>query len=563
MAEKNPSTQPARFGVNYWPSHAGPYMWREFDEGAIAADLRALRAAGVQYTRSFLFWPDFMPGPDRVEPAMMERLDRFARLHEEAGLGLHLTLLVGHMSGQNWPPPWMADPSRLYTDPGLLVAQERYLTTVVQAVRSSPALEAYVLTNELPLFTGPAPVEAVQAWASRMVGLVKSLDLRRPVCLGDGAWYVLGDTASGFRPTHAQDVIAPHLYLADTHPARQLAAYGLAMALAARMAHGEGKALWLEEFGATHSVFGEEEVANWARSVVLEARLHGAGHICWWCGFDFPEAMGERPPYSHHPHELSFGMMRSDRSPRPVAAALREATAAPLPPLPRVGLLIPSWVYRTYPFGEPWSALSRRAFLNAYAALRELGYLPQVVLEEDLASQPGPAGAAGSAGPARSPSSGSAQLPPLLVAPSVQRLQAGTWARLEGYPGRVLYSYLHATAVRSHEGAWISAASARRFFGGEVRNRFNLPEPAPRTLVWEGGRLDLPQGPDPFAETPLLVDSGQETSVLGRDEQGRPLWLRAGRRDLLLFPIEALAQDPAPVVAFYRAALPGPPAHGS
>ncbi|BAS26802.1 glycoside hydrolase 5 family protein [Limnochorda pilosa] len=562
MTEQDTSSQLSRLGVNYWPAHAGPYMWREFDEEAIAADLRALRAAGVEYTRSFLFWPDFMPEPDRVEPAMMERLGRFMDLHEEARLGVHLTLLVGHMSGQNWPPPWMPDPSRLYTDPGLLLAQERYLTTVVEAVRPSPALEAYVLTNELPLFTGPAPVEAVQAWSSRMVGLLKRLDPDRSVSLGDGAWYVLGDTASGFRPTHAQDVIAPHLYLADTHPGRQLAAYGLAMAVARRLARDAGKAIWLEEFGATHSVFGEEEVARWARGVVTEARLHGAEQVCWWCGFDFPEAMGERPPYSHHPHELSFGMMRSDRSPRPVAAALREATVAPLPNLRRAGLLIPSWVYRAYPFGEPWGAATRRAFLNAYAALRELGYLPEVVLEDDLGSQPATAGNAGPVVDAGLAAAGPYGLPPILAVPSVQKLQAATWARLEAYPGRVLYSYLHATAVRSHEGAWISAASARRFFGGEARNRFNLPEPAPRGLVWEGGRIDLPKGPDPFSETPLLVRP-KEAAVLGRDDQGRPLWIRAGRRDLLLFPIEALADDLTPVIAFYRAVLRSPPEAGS
>ncbi|MBE3597843.1 MAG: hypothetical protein IMX02_03260 [Limnochordaceae bacterium] len=322
-----------RLGVNYWASYAGPGMWRDFREEAIAADLRALKEAGIEYTRSFLFWPDFMPEPERVEPAMLERLERYMRLNERIGLGVHLTFLVGHMSGQNWPPRWMADPSRLYTDPGLLLAQERYLATIVEAVKGSPALEAYVLTNEVPIFTGPAPAEAVEAWASRMVGLVKRLDPHRPVTLGDGAWYVLGDTASGFRPTCAQDVIAPHLYLAETHPDRQVAAYGMAMAMARRFATRLGKELWLEEFGATHSVFGEEEVAAWARRVVVEARLHRASRICWWCGFDFPDAMRETDPYSHHALELSFGMLRADRTARPggegVAGGHGRAAAAP------------------------------------------------------------------------------------------------------------------------------------------------------------------------------------------------------------------------------------------
>lgn len=542
-----------RLGVNYWPGYAGPGMWTDFREDAIAKDLAALRAAGVEYTRSFVFWPDFMPQPDAVEPAALERLRRFMALHEQAGLSVHLTFLVGHMSGENWPPRWMPQPARLYTDPALLLAQERLIEAVARAVRESPALEAYVMTNELPLFTGPAPSEAVRAWASRMVGLVKALDPGRPVSIGDGAWYVLSGFGGGFRPTLPQDVIAPHLYLADTDPGRQVAAYGLALAMARRLASARGKEVWLEEFGATHSVFGEDEVASWARRVVEEARLHGATRIGWWCGLDFEERLAGVPPYSHHPHELSFGMLRADRSPRPVAAALREAMRAPLPTLPPVGLLVPSYLYRVYPFHERPAAVLQQAMLNAYAALRQLGYLPQVVLEEDLV------GGSATAGQGVAPDLDEIgrradPLPGVLVAPSVQKLLATTWDRLREYPGRVVYSYLHATGVRSHEGAWIPAATARRFFGGEPRNRFNLAERAPRALVWDGGKLDLPPGPDPFAETPLVLDV-REARVLGRDEEGRPLWIRAGQRDMLLYPLEALAEAPSAVATFYRAAL--------
>lgn len=548
-----------RLGVNYWPSYSGPGMWRDFREKEIAADLWALKAAGIEYTRSFLFWPEFMPEPDRVEPVMLERLGRFLRLHEQAGLGVHLTFLVGHMSGQNWPPRWMADPGRLYTDPGLLLAQERYLETVIRAVKGSPALEAYVLTNELPIFTGPAPAEAVRAWASRMYSLVKRLDPERPISIGDGAWYVLGDRVSGFRATHPQDVIAPHLYLAETHPDRQIGAYGLAMAIARRLAAPGGKKVWLEEFGATHSVFGEAEIAAWARRVVEEARLHGVTRICWWCGFDFPDGLRDVPPYSHHALELSFGMMRADRTPRPVAAALREAMEAPLPAVERVGLLVPSYLYQEYPFNERPAGGVQRAMLNAYAALRQLGYLPEVVLEEDLAgveeSSGGEAGAAGAAGGGGGEAGVLREgLPPVLVVPSVQKLLAPTWDRLRSYPGRVIYSYLHATGVRSHEGGWISAADARRFFGGEPHNRFNLAERAPQVLAWDGGQLELPKGPDPFTQTPLVLEV-REAEVKGKDEQGRPLWVRVGQRDMLLFPLEALAEEPATVAAFYAAVL--------
>ncbi|HEY8498327.1 MAG TPA: hypothetical protein VIK90_03660 [Limnochordales bacterium] len=536
-----------RLGVNYWPGYAGPGMWRDFREDEIERDLAALRAAGVEYTRSFVFWPDFMPEPDRVEPQALERLRRFLALHERAGLRVHLTFLVGHMSGENWPPRWMDDPGRLYTDPVLLLAQERLLEAVIGVARTSPAVEAYVLTNELPLFTGPAPAEAVRAWASRMYGLVKALDGGRPVSIGDGAWYVMAGVSGAFRPTLPQDVIAPHLYLAETHPERQMAAYGLALAVARRLAAAHGKEVWLEEFGATHSVFGEEEVARWAARVVEEARLHGATRIGWWCGLDFRAELAAVAPYRHHPHEISFGMLRADRSPRPVAQALREAVRAPLPATQRVGLLVPSYLYRAYPFSERPAGVLQRALLNAYAALRALGYLPEAVLEEDLLE-------AGDGADFSEVGRVAGALPPVLVAPSVQKLLAPTWERLARYSGRVVYSYLHATGVRSHEGGWASAEAARRFFGGEPHNRFNLAEPAPRALTWEGGRLELPAGPDPFTQTPLVLEP-KEAQVVGRDEQGRPLWVRVGRRDMLLYPLEALAEEPEAVATFYRAVL--------
>ncbi len=549
--------EPARLGVNYWPGYAGPWMWRDFREETIAEDLAALAAVGVEYTRSFVFWPDFMPEPDRVDEGALERLRRFLALHERAGLGVHLTLLVGHMSGENWPPRWMREPGQLYTDPALLLAQERLVRAVVEAARPSRALEGYVLTNELPLFTGPAPAEAVRAWASRMYGLVKALDPGRPVSIGDGAWYVLGGLAGAFRPTLPQDVIAPHLYLAETHPERQIAAYGLAMAVARRLASAHGKALWLEEFGATHSVFGEEEVAEWARRVAIEARLHGASHLGWWCGLDFREELADVAPYRHHPHEIAFGMLRADRSPRPVAQALREAARAPLEVPERVGLLVPSYAYRAYPFSERPGGVLQRALLNAYAALRQMGYLPEAVLEEDLLTAEHGVGSGGGTAGAVDDEVGrrTGELPAVLVAPAVQKLLAPTWDRLAQYPGRVVYSYLHGTAVRSHEGGWVSAEAARRFFGGRPHNRFNLAEPAPRELVWDGRRLALPAGPDPFSETPLVLEP-EGAEVVGRDDRGRPLWVRVdGRRDMLLYPLEALAEEPETVAAFYRAVL--------
>ncbi|MFY8044776.1 MAG: hypothetical protein ACOVOD_17815, partial [Rhodoferax sp.] len=126
-------------GCNYWPRHTGPRMWRDFDPQAIAGELALLRASGLSTVRAFCFWPDFMPTPDRVEPLMLERLTEFMALCASASVGVFLTPIVGHMSGENWPPVWLDDPARLYREESLIQLQERYVADVARTVAGSPA----------------------------------------------------------------------------------------------------------------------------------------------------------------------------------------------------------------------------------------------------------------------------------------------------------------------------------------------------------------------------------------------------------------------------------------
>jgi endo-1,4-beta-mannosidase len=81
-------------------------MWRGYDPGVVAGELATLAASGMNLTRSFCFWPDFMPEPDRLDEAVLERFGDFLDRHTEAGMGTVPTFIVGHMSGQNWDPAW-------------------------------------------------------------------------------------------------------------------------------------------------------------------------------------------------------------------------------------------------------------------------------------------------------------------------------------------------------------------------------------------------------------------------------------------------------------------------
>jgi endo-1,4-beta-mannosidase len=49
-------------GCNYWASHAGTNMWRDWRPEVVAADFKQLsKEAGLSIVRVFPLWPDFQP----------------------------------------------------------------------------------------------------------------------------------------------------------------------------------------------------------------------------------------------------------------------------------------------------------------------------------------------------------------------------------------------------------------------------------------------------------------------------------------------------------------------
>ena len=91
-------------GANFWSRTGGPLMWRNYDPEVVRGELRVLREHGLSVTRSFFYWPDFMPAPDRIDAEMTARFASFLDLHAEAGMTTVPTFLVGHMSGRELGP---------------------------------------------------------------------------------------------------------------------------------------------------------------------------------------------------------------------------------------------------------------------------------------------------------------------------------------------------------------------------------------------------------------------------------------------------------------------------
>ncbi len=104
--------------------------------------------------------------------------------------------------------------------------------------------------------------------------------------------------------------------------------------LAALTASLSGKPVLFSEFGnptcppegqiagSEFACLDETEMATYARAVL--ERLHAQGRLgaYWWCWADYHDDLRATPPFDRAPHELTFGIVRSDGTTKPVATAL-------------------------------------------------------------------------------------------------------------------------------------------------------------------------------------------------------------------------------------------------
>src|SRR5262249_18449 len=132
------------------------------------------------------------------------------------------SLLVGHMSGENYDFPGQRGRS-CYADEEIVAWERALARAAAGALHGAPALSAWVLSNEMPLWGGPAPPDAIRAWAKLLSDELRAHAPGVPVGSGDGVMNLRGGQ-NGFdaeRLAQHLDYLAPHAYPADPNPIRQ------------------------------------------------------------------------------------------------------------------------------------------------------------------------------------------------------------------------------------------------------------------------------------------------------------------------------------------------------
>lgn len=537
----------AWFGCNFWSRAGGPFMWRSYDEGVVREELLSLRAAGLDITRSFLFWPHAMPEPGELDESVLTRFEQFLDLHSELGMHTIPTFLVGHMSGENWDPAWRGDRD-LYTDTWLVAQQSRYLSEVAERFAQHPAIVAWLVSNEMPIYGGPAVRADVTAWAQLMVTAIRAGDPVRPVSIGDGAWGMeVTGKDNGFSVRDLAGLtqfVGPHVYPMGDDIVRQ----HLRAAFVCELAGVAELPVVLEEFGVSSDFASDEHAAEYYRQVLHTTLLAGATGWIAWNNTDF-DNLPQQDPYRHHAFELHFGLTRVDGSAKP---QLHEVTAfrqlvdqLELPRCRRwpsqVALLVPAYLDAPehWTFGETERTDIVDALEQSHVACREAGLGPAFVREP----YPVPSDAR------------------LVIVPSVKALTVPTWHELAAQVdrGQTIYVSYGLGDSPVQRGPWWTGLEST--FGVRHTLRYGMIEPVlddsvdVRFLsdfgsIAAGEVLHFAAAGSPGGRSILPVVA-VDAEVIAVDQHDRPVLTRhrrgTGQAILATIPVEYFAARSARV----------------
>ncbi len=380
-------------GINYWPRRSAMYMWERFDLGEIREDFARIRSLGLSVVRFFIMWDDFQPAPDRMDPQVLARFDAVMNALAEAKLRGMPTFFTGHMSGVNYLPEWALDRSRphgrfrtfargmrelpwgagdFYSGP-LLDAARLHVRTIGARCRGHEALYMWDLGTEFSnLRSATSPQESAQ-WSKRLSGDLLEVS-GAPTTAGNHGEDLTEDR--GIRPSSFCEPFpcsVMHGYSVYSHFARSRTDPEVVPFLCQLMQSMSGKPVLFNEFGnptcppgtvspydrvplpgeaapeakelppnaAPYACLTEEEMATYCYEVLNRLQRRGALGAFWWNWADYAKELENTPPFDRAKHELTFGIIRSDGTDKPVAGALKRfaqegrPVLAPPPPIVR------------------------------------------------------------------------------------------------------------------------------------------------------------------------------------------------------------------------------------
>jgi len=417
-------------GCNYWASHAGCFMWRQWNPEIVRQDFKRLAALKLQCIRIFPLWPDFQPltrlyssegrpytlawrdesslpaDGTTVDPEMLARLRLVCDCAAEQKMTVIVSLVTGWMSGRRFTPPAFAE-RNLFTDPEVVYYETCLVREVVTALRDHNAIVMWEPGNECNCMS-PSSHHTNRLWLETIVQTIRLADPSRPVAAGMHGLVpaVEGEEepATGWRIGEVGrvcDVLTTHPYPMFTEYAAtdRLGSFkSLFHATAENRFYADlsGRPCFAEELGTLSGVSGGEQAAgDYLQGTLLNLFFHDGLGLFWWCAFDQDRI--NRPPYSWCAVERELGLFDYGGRRKPVGEALRSFAgfAAQLPVKPLPAFQRDAVVLLTTPdaaWGAAWGAflLAKQAHFDV-----EFRYVGQPLPERALYIVPSVAGMGG------------------------------------------------------------------------------------------------------------------------------------------------------------------------
>jgi len=337
-------------GCNYWASHAGTNMWRDWRPDVIDRDFALLAAAKVDHLRIFPLWSDFQPikmhragaGAERemrlgedplphteagragVSQEMADRFEVFCDLAQKHGIKLIVGLITGWMSGRyHVPEPF--ETVNVLRDPQAIKWQIKFVRYMVSRFRTHKAIVAWDLGNECNCLGPLSKSEEGYVWVSTITMAIRTEDRSRPVISGMHGTF----PESAFKPDdlgEILDVLCTHPYPLFTEhcmtdPITEQKSVLHAAAETVMYRGLSGKPAFSEEVGTLGPFFANEEnAASYINTVLYLLWAHNCLGFMWWCGFE--QLHLTHTPYDWDAVERELGLFHADYSPKPVLGAI-------------------------------------------------------------------------------------------------------------------------------------------------------------------------------------------------------------------------------------------------
>lgn len=336
-------------GCNYWASHAGTEMWRNWKPEVIEEDFARLEASNNRVVRLFPLWRDFQPlrmhhggcneekemrigdeplphteeGRHGIDPVMVERFQWVCDCAKRHGLTLVVAIVTGWMSGRLFAPEALHSKDML-TDAQVMRWQTRFVRYMVRRFKNEEVIAAWSLGNECNCM-GPSGLDKAYCWTALIGNTIRSEDPTRPVLSGmhgllpNGGWTPADQgELLDILCTHPYPIFTPHCH---TDPINEMKSVLHSTAQSIMYAGLSGKPCYIEEAGTLGPMIANETVAgNYVRACLISAWAHDLRGYLWWCANE--QSHLETTPYDWCAVERELGMFRGDHTPKPVCNEL-------------------------------------------------------------------------------------------------------------------------------------------------------------------------------------------------------------------------------------------------